>query len=83
VRAIVQMAHTLDLRVVAEGVETEAQRDLLVATGCDELQGFLFARPMTAQALAAWACAEPVDAPHTGAFSPLLFEETRQAGLEP
>jgi diguanylate cyclase len=83
VRAIVQMAHTLDLRVVAEGVETEAQRDLLVAIGCDELQGFLFARPMTAHALAVWAADEPADAPHTGAFSPLLFEETRAAGLDP
>ena len=38
-----QLAHTLDLRVVAEGVETELQRDHLLALGCDELQGFLFA----------------------------------------
>jgi predicted signal transduction protein with EAL and GGDEF domain len=47
------MAHTLDLRVVAEGVETEAQRDVLVKLGCDELQGYLFAKPMSAAALAA------------------------------
>jgi len=53
--AIVQMAHTLGLRVVAEGVETEAQRDLLVAMGCDELQGYFFARPMPASALLQWA----------------------------
>jgi diguanylate cyclase len=52
VQAIVQMAHSLGLRVVAEGVETEAQRDLLVALGCDEMQGYLFARPMSAQVLA-------------------------------
>ena len=39
VRAIVQMAHSLRMRVVAEGVETTSQRDQLVALGCDELQG--------------------------------------------
>lgn len=55
VQAVVQMAHTLGLRVVAEGVETEAQRDTLVALGCDELQGYFFARPMSAAALALWA----------------------------
>ena len=52
---IVQMAHTLSMRVVAEGVETEAQRDALVALGCDEMQGYLFARPMSAPSLALWA----------------------------
>ncbi|MDT7837806.1 putative bifunctional diguanylate cyclase/phosphodiesterase [Aquabacterium sp. OR-4] len=55
VDAVVRMAHALALRVVAEGVETPAQRDALVRLGCDELQGFLFARPMPARALAAWA----------------------------
>jgi diguanylate cyclase (GGDEF)-like protein len=55
VQAVVQMARSLGLRVVAEGVETEAQRDALVALDCDELQGYLFARPMTAQSLALWA----------------------------
>jgi diguanylate cyclase (GGDEF)-like protein len=73
--AIVQMAHRLDLRVVAEGVETEAQRDLLVKMGCDELQGYLFAKPMTSQALALWA---DDDRPgEAGAFRPSLFQETQ------
>lgn len=54
VRAIVQMAHSLGLRVVAEGVETEAQRDWLHANGCAEQQGHLVARPMDAEALEAW-----------------------------
>jgi diguanylate cyclase (GGDEF)-like protein/PAS domain S-box-containing protein len=44
--AIIVMAHKLDLRVIAEGVETEAQRDLLLQAGCDYGQGYLFARPM-------------------------------------
>jgi diguanylate cyclase (GGDEF)-like protein len=43
VRAIVQMAAALSMKVIAEGVETTAQRDFLRAVGCDEFQGFLFA----------------------------------------
>jgi diguanylate cyclase (GGDEF)-like protein/PAS domain S-box-containing protein len=43
--SIISLAHSLSLRVVAEGVETRAQRDWLVAHGCDELQGYLFSRP--------------------------------------
>ena len=46
VEAIVLMAHKLGLMVVAEGVETEAQRKVLAAAGCDYGQGYLFARPM-------------------------------------
>ena len=77
--AIVQMAHTLELRVVAEGVETEAQRDLLVAMGCDELQGFLFAKPMSAKSLALWASDEEPE--EDGMFRASLFEETAAAPL--
>ncbi|MDB5851337.1 MAG: hypothetical protein JWP29_5089 [Rhodoferax sp.] len=42
---IIVMAHTLGLKVIAEGVETQAQCDLLAAAGCDYGQGYLFARP--------------------------------------
>jgi predicted signal transduction protein with EAL and GGDEF domain len=52
---VVKLAHALGLKVVAEGVETAAQRQILEQLGCDELQGFLFARPMTARALLLWA----------------------------
>ncbi len=45
-KAIIVMAHALGMKVVAEGVETELQRDLLSAAGCDYAQGYLFARPM-------------------------------------
>ena len=50
-RAIVSMGHVLGLRVVAEGVETEAQARLLREMGCDEAQGYLFGRPISAGAM--------------------------------
>ncbi|MFM2052533.1 MAG: hypothetical protein RL456_570 [Pseudomonadota bacterium] len=51
---IVAMAHGFGLRVIAEGVETEGQRALLERLGCDEGQGWLFARPMPAAEFEAW-----------------------------
>lgn len=47
-KAIVGMAHTLGLKVLAEGVETEQQLSILKSFGCDEMQGFLFSPPVTA-----------------------------------
>ncbi|MDE2598166.1 MAG: EAL domain-containing protein [Rhodocyclaceae bacterium] len=48
VNAIIQMAHSLGLATLAEGVETEAARKLLEENGCNDGQGYLFARPMPA-----------------------------------
>ncbi|MCW5659253.1 MAG: bifunctional diguanylate cyclase/phosphodiesterase [Burkholderiaceae bacterium] len=74
VAAVLTMARALGLRVVAEGVETPAQRDLLVQMGCDELQGYLFAKPMSARAIALWAMDAPTSLAQT--FSPSLFKDT-------
>lgn len=52
--AIVALAKRLDQRVVAEGVESEAQARFLRALGCDELQGYLFSRPVDAEAFEAF-----------------------------
>ena len=46
VQGIIALAHHLDLTVVAEGVETEAQRQFLMKNGCLAFQGFLFSRPV-------------------------------------
>jgi len=48
--AIIVMAHRLGLKVIAEGVETERQRELLASAGCDYGQGYLFSRPVDAAA---------------------------------
>jgi len=52
VSAVVSLAHTLGLKVVAEGVETETQFAVLRDLGCDFVQGYLFSRPVEATALA-------------------------------
>jgi diguanylate cyclase len=54
VRSIVDLGHNLQLRVVAEGVETQAILDSLGGAGCDVVQGFLLARPMAADKLQPW-----------------------------
>jgi diguanylate cyclase len=51
VKTIVNMAHCLNLEVVAEGIETEEQRSILEDLGCQYGQGFLFSRPLDAQAV--------------------------------
>jgi EAL domain-containing protein (putative c-di-GMP-specific phosphodiesterase class I) len=54
VKAVVEIAHTLGLRVVAEGTEDDEQLQVLRALGVDEVQGFLHARPMTTAEVSSW-----------------------------
>jgi len=54
VRAVVDIAHTLGLRVVAEGVEQQDQQGILRALGVDEVQGYLHARPMSSIEVGVW-----------------------------
>ncbi|MFC5460923.1 putative bifunctional diguanylate cyclase/phosphodiesterase [Massilia niabensis] len=53
-KAVISLAHSLHLRVVAEGVETAAHLRALQAYGCDEIQGYYISRPLPAQACAGW-----------------------------
>ena len=52
--AIIVMAHKLGLKVIAEGVESLAQRDFLTRAGCDYGQGYLFSRPVPPEEFEAW-----------------------------
>src|SRR5262249_37865000 len=54
VESVVAMARRLGLRTVAEGIETEEQREILLALNCDMGQGYLFAKPMPANAWLQW-----------------------------
>jgi diguanylate cyclase (GGDEF)-like protein len=56
-RSIIELAHNLGLRVVAEGVEDELTRNLLAEMGCDKLQGFLVSRPLPDDRLESWLLA--------------------------
>jgi EAL domain-containing protein (putative c-di-GMP-specific phosphodiesterase class I) len=77
VDAVIKLAHALGLKVVAEGVENQRQQEVLVKMGCDELQGFLFAKPMSARALMLWAVNDRSEG--ASVFKPSLFDETRQS----
>ena len=54
VRTIINLAHNLDLTVVAEGVENQALQDLLSELGCNQLQGYHISRPMAAEDMTTW-----------------------------
>jgi len=63
VSTIISLAHALQLKVVAEGVETGEQSRLLRLLNCDAMQGFLFSKPVTAGVLEAEFLRAPVLAP--------------------
>lgn len=58
VLAIIALAHSLGLKTIAEGVETEAQAEFLIAHHCDEIQGYLFSPPLPAEECARLLTAE-------------------------
>ena len=60
-RTVVALGHSLGLHVIAEGVETKAQRDALTDMGCDAFQGYFFGRPAPAQEAGAWGHSDPLD----------------------
>jgi diguanylate cyclase (GGDEF)-like protein len=76
-RSIIELAHNLGLRVVAEGVEDELTRNLLAEMGCDKLQGFLVSRPLPDDRLETWLLARTgVRSAAPGATHRRLFVRT-------
>jgi diguanylate cyclase (GGDEF)-like protein len=67
VRSIIQLGHTLGLRVVAEGIERESEYAHLLALGADIAQGYLIARPMSAAAFVDWLAARVTTGSHAAA----------------
>lgn len=59
IQAIVSLGKSLDYRIIAEGIESEAQASFLWGTGCDIAQGFLFSRPLEPEALQQWVITHP------------------------
>lgn len=62
IRAVIAMAISLELEVIAEGVETEAQRNMLFENGCSLYQGYLYAKPQSAEQMNSLYHANPVQA---------------------
>ncbi len=69
VDAVIRLAHALDLDVVAEGVETEAQRDALIDLNCDHMQGYFFSKPLSEAKLLNLFQAFSMNFEATGRFS--------------
>lgn len=61
IRTFIGLAHSLGLLVVAEGVETQEQLDFLTLQGCDEIQGYFYSRPLSAEAFVAFMEKNPAD----------------------
>ena len=82
IRSICDIARSLKVGVTAEGVETEAQLDLLSECGCDRLQGYLFARPAPSEALVEtlleWRGRAP-DQEAAGPASPTIWRRSSDA----
>ncbi|MDP9902482.1 putative bifunctional diguanylate cyclase/phosphodiesterase [Variovorax ginsengisoli] len=71
-RAIVALGRSLDMRIVAEGIETKAQAEFLQDIWCDEGQGYLYAPPLTSDALVAWLETRPHSERETEVFGVVL-----------
>ncbi len=75
-RAVISLAHSLDLELIAEGVETEAQLSFLAANGCDAIQGYYFSRPLPVDQFRHWLAQRPRLRAHQHTRAPQAAPET-------
>lgn len=76
IQAIVSLGKSLDYRIIAEGIENDAQAHFLKGIDCDIAQGFFFARPMEAEALQHWAEANlPINVSHSSSAEPEILTD--------
>lgn len=78
VQAVVNLAHALDLHVIAEGVESEAQRAMLAELGCDEMQGYFISRPLPEDRLTSLLKNLNLNLSHTEPFFMPMLKTTQQ-----
>ena len=80
IRASIELAHAMDLRVVVEGIEDQRSLDLLTSFGCDRAQGYLISRPRSAEELSVWL--DSSQPPASGAtLGPPVREQLHRLGL--
>jgi EAL domain-containing protein (putative c-di-GMP-specific phosphodiesterase class I) len=82
VQAIVALGKAMNLEIVAEGIETEKQLELVTRFGCDLAQGFLIAKPMPETEFLAWCEARNASAP-TGLRASSAGSSRRQGSAPP
>ena len=82
VKAIISLGHSLDMQVIAEGVETAEQLAFLMENRCDAMQGFLFSRPLGAEAFIALLEREQARADSHSILHELCPSRLEQGSLE-
>lgn len=83
VAAVTSLAHALEFTVTAEGVETQSQRDKVIATGCESAQGFFYAHPMPASAIESRLGVRPDNSIYLPAARPPLLDLSNRDGNRP
>jgi EAL domain-containing protein (putative c-di-GMP-specific phosphodiesterase class I) len=56
VKAVISLAQSMNLQLIAEGIENEAQKDMLIKLGCEVGQGYLFSKPLSAANFRTYVC---------------------------
>ncbi|MEZ0168429.1 EAL domain-containing protein [Microvirga sp. TS319] len=77
IKEMIEVGRAMNLTVTAEGIETKEQREFLASVGCDVLQGFFFARPMSAQALEEFLQRRPWSTPCGRSLMPFPIQQNR------